>query len=89
MTNTEKALYRYVERVERLEDEMAGLRDDAKEIYAEMKSEGFDPAAVKRAIAARKNWQAYSERRKKTDAVLDALDAVDLQKKQESLESAQ
>ena len=32
----------FVERIERLEEEIKGLTDDKKDIYAEAKGEGFD-----------------------------------------------
>lgn len=43
-----------IERVERIKEEIAGLNDDVRDIYAEAKSRGFDTAAVKRIIKLRK-----------------------------------
>ena len=37
------ALVQYIERVERLEEEKAGLMEDIKEVYGEAKGAGFDP----------------------------------------------
>ncbi len=37
----------FIERVERLEEEMANIRADIREIYAEAKSVGYDPKIMK------------------------------------------
>lgn len=37
----------FIERVERLEEEMANIRSDIREIYAEAKSVGYDPKIMK------------------------------------------
>ncbi len=42
-----------VERVERLMEEMAGIRDDVKEILGEMKAEGFDVATIRKVLKYR------------------------------------
>ena len=44
----------YVERVERLEQEIRGLNSDKADIYAEAKGLGFDVKALKRVIALRR-----------------------------------
>lgn len=43
-----------IERVERLEDERAGLAGDIKDIFTEAKSAGFDVATIKNIIKLRK-----------------------------------
>ncbi len=43
-----------VERIERLEEEKAGIAGDIKEIYGEAKGTGFDTKAIRKIIAARK-----------------------------------
>jgi uncharacterized protein (UPF0335 family) len=43
-----------VDRIEKLEDDRALLATDIKEIYAEAKSNGFDPKILKKVIAIRK-----------------------------------
>lgn len=53
-------LKQFIERVERLEEEKAGIAGDIKEVYAELKGRGFDAKAVRKIIAVRK--QDYSER---------------------------
>lgn len=44
----------YIERAERLHEEVKGLNDDLKDVFAEAKSDGFDLKAMKRCIALRK-----------------------------------
>lgn len=41
-------------RIEKLEDEKAGLAADIKDVYAEAKGNGFDTKAIKKIIALRK-----------------------------------
>lgn len=43
-----------VERIERLEEEKAGIADDIKEIYAEAKATGFDAPTIKQIVKIRK-----------------------------------
>ena len=44
----------FIERAERMEDEIANAKLDLKEIFNEAKGEGFDTKALKRLIALRK-----------------------------------
>ena len=37
----------FIERIERLEEEMANIRSDIREIFAEAKSVGYDPKIMK------------------------------------------
>lgn len=57
-----------IERIERLEEEKKGLSDDIREIYAEAKGNGFDPAVLKKVVALRK--QDRNEREEQ-EAILD------------------
>ncbi len=50
-----------VDRIERLEDEKKALASDIKDIYAESKSAGFDPAVIKQLIRLRKKEPAEIE----------------------------
>lgn len=43
-----------IERVERLEEEKKGISDDVKDVFAEIKSVGFDVKTVRKIIARRK-----------------------------------
>lgn len=47
-------LARYLDRVERVEEEIASLRGDVKEIFAEAKGRGFDVKLMRKAHALRK-----------------------------------
>lgn len=44
----------FIERAERLEEEKRGINDDLKDVFAEMKSTGFDPKIVKQIIRMRR-----------------------------------
>jgi len=44
----------FVERIERLEEEKASIASDVKEVYAEVKSQGFDTKIVRKLIALRR-----------------------------------
>lgn len=66
-------LQRFVERIERLEEEKAGIASDIKDIYAEAKSDGFDTKAIREIIRLRK--MAPHERRAR-EATLDIYKAA-------------
>lgn len=61
-------LKQFVERVERLDEELKALNDDKAEVYAEMKSRGFDVKVVKHVIKIRR--QDHAERME-FNAILD------------------
>lgn len=44
----------FVSRIERLEEEKAGLAQDLREVYAEAKGEGFDTKVLRKIISLRK-----------------------------------
>lgn len=56
-SNSQARIRAFVERAERLQDDMALLREDLKALFAEAKGEGFDTKALKRVIALRKKDQ--------------------------------
>lgn len=58
----------FVERIERLEEEKAGLAEDIKEVYAELKGVGFDAKTVRKIIALRK---LDHEKRRESEELLD------------------
>jgi uncharacterized protein (UPF0335 family) len=58
----------FVERIERLEEEKAGLAGDIREVYAEAKGSGFDIKVLRKIVAMRK--RDYDERREE-EAILD------------------
>jgi uncharacterized protein (UPF0335 family) len=53
-TDTGQRLKLYIERVERLDEEIKGLNEDKSDLFSEMKSQGFDTKTVKRIIKLRK-----------------------------------
>jgi len=50
-----------IERIETLEAEKKGIADDVKDVYAEAKSAGFDPKAMKQVVRLRKKEKAERE----------------------------
>ena len=58
----------FIERVERIEEEIAGLRGDVKDIYAEAKANGFDTKVLRKIVALRKQ---DSDQRAEFAAILD------------------
>lgn len=61
-------LKQYIERVERLEEEKAGIADDIKDVYAEAKSAGFDSKIMRMIVRLRK---MASEKRREEEELLD------------------
>lgn len=51
-------LRQFVERIERMEDEISAARLDLSEIYKEAKGRGYDVKALRRIIKTRKKDQA-------------------------------
>ena len=66
-------LLSYVERVERLNEEVKALQTDIKGIYEEAKSNGYDVKALKAIIALRKLDDAERE---EAETVLDVYKAA-------------
>jgi uncharacterized protein (UPF0335 family) len=58
----------FVERIERLEEEIKGLMDDKKDIFAEAKGEGYDVKILKEVIRIRKQDQ---EERQEHESLLE------------------
>ena len=50
-----------IERIEALEAEKKGIADDVRDVYAEAKSAGFDPKAMKQVVRLRKKEKAERE----------------------------
>jgi len=53
-SNSAGQLRSYIERAERLDEEIAGLNTDKKELFAEAKGAGFDVAAIKSVLGIRR-----------------------------------
>lgn len=65
---TGERLKSIIERIERLEQEKAGLSEDIKDIYAEAKGAGFDAKIVKKIVALRK---LTAEKRREEEELLE------------------
>ena len=78
LSNSGRALLSFVERVERLNEEKAGIASDIKEVYAEVKDQGFDAKIIRKVIALR---NMDKEKRETAQDLLDtywaAIDAAD------------
>ena len=61
-------LKQFIERIERLEEEKAGIAGDIKEVFAEMKGRGFDTKAVRSILRIRKKDHAE---RQEEEAILE------------------
>jgi uncharacterized protein (UPF0335 family) len=57
----------YIERVERLEEEKAGIAADIRDIYAEAKANGFDVKALRQIVSMRK---IEDDKRREHDLIL-------------------
>lgn len=63
-----------VERIEKLEEEKAGITNDIKDIFAEAKGAGFDPKILKQVLALRKkDASKRAEEQALLSVYLDAL----------------
>jgi uncharacterized protein (UPF0335 family) len=47
-------LRQYIERIERIEEELDGIKGDRKDVYAEVKAMGYDTKAVRKIVRIRK-----------------------------------
>ncbi|WP_375462135.1 DUF2312 domain-containing protein [uncultured Enterovirga sp.] len=61
-------LKQFVERIERLEEEKAGIASDVKDVFAELKGRGFDPKAIRSILRIRKKDHAE---RQEEEAILE------------------
>ena len=67
-------LKQFIERIERLEEELRAINDDKRDVYAEAKGRGYDVKVMKRVIQIRR--QDHSERVEQ-EAILELyLDAL-------------
>lgn len=63
----------FIERVERLEEEKAGLAEDVKDIFAEAKAVGFDVKIMRKVIRLRK---MDKEKRQEEEELLELYKAA-------------
>ncbi|HHI89205.1 MAG TPA: DUF2312 domain-containing protein [Hellea balneolensis] len=64
---TQKKLREYIERIERLQEDKESIADGIKVVFAEAKSEGFDPKVMREVLKIRKMRE---DERQELDAVL-------------------
>lgn len=72
-TNTMAQLYSFVERFERLTEEVDALTEDRKEVMGEAKGMGFDTKIIRQAIRRRKIPKAD---RQEGDAMLELYEDI-------------
>ena len=58
----------FIERIERLEEDKAGVMADLKEVFAEAKGEGFDVKIMRKVIRLRKTDKV---KRQEEEALID------------------
>ena len=58
----------FIERIERLEEEKAGISGDIKDVFAEAKGNGFDTKVMRKLLSMRK--RDYAERQEE-EAILE------------------
>ena len=51
-------LVQYISRIENLENEKKSVCDDIRQVYSELKGEGYDPKAVRQVIKLKKMMPA-------------------------------
>jgi uncharacterized protein (UPF0335 family) len=67
----------FAERIERLEEEKQALSGDIREVYAEVKSAGFDTKILRKALALRRKTKAEREEEQMLiDTYLAAIGAL-------------
>jgi len=58
----------FIERIERLAEEKQGIADDIKDVYSELKGQGYTPSIVREIVKLRKMTQ---DDRQEMEAILD------------------
>jgi uncharacterized protein (UPF0335 family) len=67
-TTAQGQLKSILERIERLEEDKAGVMADLKEVYAEAKGNGFDTKIIRKVVRLRKTDRA---KRQEEEALID------------------
>lgn len=66
-----------VERAERLEEEKKGITDDIKDVFAEAKGRGYDPKAIRKILAIRKQKkEEFQEQEAILEVYMQALGMI-------------
>ena len=63
----------FIERIERLEEDKKQVSEDIRDVYAELKSTGFDPKAGRALVRLRKK---EASEREEEEAILDLYKAA-------------
>ncbi|MBL9029569.1 MAG: DUF2312 domain-containing protein [Caedimonas sp.] len=67
-------LRQYIEQIEKLEEEKANIANDIREVFAEAKSNGFDPKIMRQVLKIRKmNKDELAEQEEVLNVYLQAL----------------
>ena len=67
------ALRKYLERIERLEEEKKALSGDIREVYAEAKGNGYEPRVMRKVVSLRRMKDAD---RQEEEALLEVYRAA-------------
>ena len=68
MEEAKNQLMSFIERIERMEEEKAGVATDIKEIYAEAKANGFETKIIRKIVSLRRKSK---EERQEEEALLE------------------
>jgi uncharacterized protein (UPF0335 family) len=71
--NSGEAILGYVEQLERLEEEKAGVADEIKGVKAKAKAEGFDPGIIADLVKIRAEQKKHKERLQLLDTYASAI----------------
>ncbi len=63
----------FIERIERLEEEKAGIAEDVRDVFGEAKGNGFDQAIMRKVISRRKQ---NVEKRRETEELVSLYSAA-------------
>ena len=58
----------YISRIEKLEEEKKAIASDIKDVYAELKGNGYDPKIIRKIVSIRRKSK---EERQEEEALLD------------------
>ena len=76
-TVSDEQLRLFIERIERLEEEKKGIGENIRDVFSELKSQGYDPKIVRKVLRLRK---MTPHDRKELDALLEVYcNAVGIQ----------
>lgn len=69
--NAREQLKAIIERVENVDAEIDGKKEDIKQIYAEAEGNGLDKAAIKAIVARRKKQRKNKDKLAEREAIID------------------